>query len=102
MMSALLPIIEELADAPGHAARARWLMAAPHSVLLRDQVDIRRLLTAAGFHEGLAYFEADIAALCAVRGRDGLAPETVRLTREYARIGVQVIARGGAGEGREA
>ncbi len=99
-MTQFLPIIEELADAPDHAARARWLLEAPLAVILRDQVIIHRLLSAAGFHEGLAYFAAEIAALSATRGRDGLAPSTVRMSREYARIGIQVIARGGAGEGK--
>lgn len=97
-MTSLLPIIEELADAPDHAARARWLLEVPLAVIIRDQVTIQRLLSAAGFHEGLAYFGAEIAALSATRGRDGLAPSTVRMTREHARIGIQIIARGGAEE----
>ncbi|MDX0331741.1 hypothetical protein GOC48_16520 [Sinorhizobium meliloti] len=101
-MTQLLPIIEELADAPDHAARARWLLEAPLAVIIRDQVTIQRLLSAAGFHEGLAYFAAEIAALSATRGRDGLAPSTIRMTREYARIGIQIIARGGAEEGKHA
>ncbi|RVI02607.1 hypothetical protein CN205_25740 [Sinorhizobium meliloti] len=100
-MTQFLPIIEELADAPDHAARARWLLRAPLAVIIRDQVIIHRLLSAAGFHEGLAYFAAEIAALSATRGRDGLAPSTLR-TREYARIGIQIIARGGAEEGKHA
>jgi hypothetical protein len=98
-MTSLLPILEELADAPNHAARARWLLEAPLSVLIRDQVTVHRLLSAAGFCEGLAYLTAEIAALSATRGRDGLAPSTIRMTREYARIGMQVIARGGAAGG---
>ncbi|RVJ03355.1 hypothetical protein [Sinorhizobium medicae] len=98
-MTGLLPIIEELADVPDHTARARWLLSVPLAVLIRDQVTVRRLLTSSNFHEGLAYFEAEIAALSAVRGRDGLASNTIRMTREYARIGIQVIARGGAEEG---
>ncbi|WP_085025278.1 hypothetical protein [Ensifer aridi] len=97
-MTSLLPIIEELADAPDNAARARWLLETPLAVLIRDQVTIGRLLSAAAFHEGLAYLAAEIAALSAVRGPDGLAAFTVRMTREHARIGIQVIARGGAGE----
>lgn len=95
-MTSLLPIIEDLADAQDHAGRAQWLLTAPQSVLLRDQMTITQLLNVANFHEGLAYFAAEIAALSATRGRDGLAPETVRMTREHARIGVQVIAREGA------
>ncbi|AEG04257.1 hypothetical protein [Sinorhizobium meliloti] len=98
-MTSLLPIVEELNDAPNHAARARWLLEVPLSVLIREQVTIHRLLSAAGFHEGVAYLAAEITALSATRGQDGLAPHTVRMTREYARIGIQVIARGGALEG---
>lgn len=99
-MSDILPISEELADAPDHAARARWLLEVPLAVIIRDQVTIHRLLSAADFHEGLAYCAAEIAALSATRGRDGLAPSTIRMSREYARIGIQVIARGGAEEGK--
>ncbi|MDW9780943.1 hypothetical protein CN204_03920 [Sinorhizobium meliloti] len=98
-MTSMLPILEELADASDHAARARWLLSVPLAVIIRDQVAIRRLLCAAGFHEGLSYLEAEITALSATRGRDGLAADTVRMTREYARIGIQVIAREGAVEG---
>ncbi|WP_037437133.1 hypothetical protein [Sinorhizobium fredii] len=101
-MTTLLPIIEELADATDHAARARWLLATPLAVLIRDQVTIGRLLSAAGFHEGLAYLAAEIAALSAVRGPDGLAAFTVRMVREHACIGMQVIARGRALEGAHA
>lgn len=97
-MTTLLPIIEELAGAPDHAARARWLLEVPLSVLIRDQVAVNRILSAAGFHEGLAYLAAEISALSATRGRDGLAAQTVRMTREHARIGIQIIARGGAEE----
>ncbi|MDW9573406.1 hypothetical protein GOA73_08455 [Sinorhizobium meliloti] len=100
-MSDILPIIEELADAQDHAARARWLLAVPLSVLIREQVTVNRLLSAAGFHEGLAYLAAEISALSATRGRDGLAAHTVRMTREHARIGIQIIARGGAEEGKD-
>lgn len=96
MTTALLPIVEELLDAADHAERAHWLMAVPLDVLTRERVTIRQALVKANFPEGLAYLEAEIAALSAVRGRDGLAPITVRTTREYARIGVQVFARGGA------
>lgn len=101
-MTQFLPIIEELADAPDHAARARWLLEVPLAVIIRHQVTVHRLLSAAGFHEGLAYFAAEIAALSATRGRDGLAPNTVRMTREYARIGIQIIAREGAEGGKHA
>lgn len=98
-MTSLLPILEELADARDNVARALWLLEVPLTVLIREQVTVNRLLSAAGFHEGLAYLAAEITALSAIRGRDGLAPSTTRMTREYARIGIQVIAREGAVEG---
>ncbi|OMQ44943.1 hypothetical protein [Ensifer sp. 1H6] len=99
MTAALLPIVEELFDAADHSERAHWLLAVPLDVLVRERVCIRQALVKANFPEGLAYLEAEIAALSAVRGRDGLAPITIRTTREYARIGVQVMARGSAMEG---
>ncbi|AWI57167.1 hypothetical protein [Sinorhizobium fredii] len=101
-MTTLLPIIEELADASDHPARARWLLETPLAVLIRDQVTVARLLSASGFHEGLAYLAAEIAALSATRGCDGLAAFSVRMTREHARIGIQVIARGSVPEGGNA
>ncbi|WP_457661890.1 hypothetical protein [Sinorhizobium medicae] len=99
-MTHLLPIIEELADATDHATRARWLLETPLAVLIRDQVTVARLLSAAAFHEGLAYLAAEISALSATRGPDGLAAFSVRMTREHARIGIQIIARRGAEEGK--
>lgn len=98
-MTALLPIIDELASAPDHVSRAHWLLAAPLAVLARDLAQVRPLLEAAGFREGLAYLDFEVAVLSAVRGPDGLPPIAISMMRDRARVGVQVIARGCAGEG---
>ncbi|HTM94889.1 MAG TPA: hypothetical protein VL100_03595, partial [Croceibacterium sp.] len=92
-MSDMLPIIEQLADAPDHVARARWLLRAPEYVLSRDQVVIGKLLAAVGFREGTAALNAEVAASAAVRRPDGSIPITTRLAREHARIGLAIIAR---------
>lgn len=70
-MNALLPIIEELADAADHPARARWLLACPLSVLMKYQDTIRNRLMNAFFREGVAYLEAELA-LCRQVRRDGV------------------------------
>lgn len=70
-MNPLLPIIEELADAPDHPARARWLLACPLSVLFKYQDTIRNRLQNAFFRDGIDYLEGEISMARQVR-RDGL------------------------------
>lgn len=70
-MNPLLPIIEELADAPDHAARARWLLACPLSVLFKYQDTIINRLRNAHFPDGVAYVEAELVR-CRVVRSDGL------------------------------
>lgn len=70
-MNALLPIIEELADAPDHPTRARWLLACPLSVLFKYQDTIRNRLQHALFKDGVDYLEGEISMARQVR-RDGL------------------------------
>lgn len=66
-MNPLLPIIEELADAPDHAARARWLLACPLSVLFKYQDTIINRLRNAHFPDGVAYVEAELVLARQVR-----------------------------------
>jgi hypothetical protein len=95
-MTALLPIVEELLDAPDDAARARWILNAPLHVLLRDEMAIRAALQRAGFQPGLTCLATEIAALCGTRCDDGGHPITLRVSREYARLQLVEIARRGA------
>jgi hypothetical protein len=70
-MNALLPIIEQLADAPDDPARARWLLACPLSVLMKYQDTIRNRLRCAFFQEGVDYLESELA-LCRQVRKSGL------------------------------
>lgn len=92
-MSALLPIIEELADAPDHAARARWLLSAPLAVLVTYQATIRNRLWNAHFPEGVEYIEAELVVARATR-RDGLPVKDNPL-----RVALLALAEGRAFEG---
>ena len=94
-MTAPLPIVEELLDAPDDASRARWILNAPLDVLLRDQMQIRAALQRAGFQPGLTCLATEIAALCGTRCDDGGHPITLRVSREYARLQLVEIARRG-------
>ena len=51
--------------------RATWLLRAPLSTLLRDEMAIRNQLRIAGFREGLAYLDAELRMLRADRREDG-------------------------------
>ena len=65
--NALLPIIEELADAPNHAARAIWLLSCPLAILMTYQTTIRARLRNAGFLEGVDYLDIELATMRSVR-----------------------------------
>lgn len=84
-MNPLLPIIEELMDAPDHAARARWLLACPLTVLITYQGTIVNRLRHARFPLGVAYVEAEIVRHRRVR-RDGLVMDDNLLRRELMAI----------------
>ncbi|WP_426229309.1 hypothetical protein [Pararhizobium sp. DWP3-4] len=98
-MTIMLPIIEQLANAPDDAMRARWLLRVPEQVLSRDHVAIHDLLVTAGFQDGIAALNAEVAASSAIRDSSGTIPQRIRFEREYARIGLAIIARGGEGKG---
>jgi len=70
-MIALLPIIEQLAEAADHAARARWLLRCPLDILGRYEGTIRNRLMHAGFIAGLDYLDALRVVKSSVRGEDG-------------------------------
>jgi hypothetical protein len=98
-MTAMLPIIEQLANAPNDAMRSRWLLRVPEHVLSRDHVAIHDLLVACRFQDGVTALNAEVAASSAIRDTSGTIPQLIRFEREYARIGLAIIARGGAGQG---
>ena len=70
-MSTLLPIIQQLADAPDDAARADWLLRCPLSILMTYQETIRNRLDNDGFEAGCSYLDAMLSVLRSVRDGDG-------------------------------
>lgn len=79
-MSALLPIIEELASARDNQARAEWLLSCPFGILRMYDFTIRNRLLNAGFPEAIDYVEAVGVAMIAVR--DPLTGDFTRSTRQ--------------------
>jgi hypothetical protein len=66
-VNALMPVIADLDDAQDAGAVARWLLACPHSILLSYEFAIRNRLANRNFPDTIAYFEAELASLRAVR-----------------------------------
>ncbi len=94
-MSSMLPIVEQLADCQTHAEREAWLIRCPDGVVDRDHMAIRRILQSASLLAGIAYLEARVAAVNAVRLADGNLPQTVVMAVNVARIDLRIAARQG-------
>ncbi len=94
-MSALLPIVEELADCETDAQRADWLLRVPAGVICRDSSAIRRVLMEARFTLGVEAFEVEFAAINATRLADGGLPQTVVLGVQAVRSFLRDIVRKG-------
>jgi hypothetical protein len=96
-MSALLPIVEELADCETDAQRADWLLRVPAGVICRDCSAIRRILMEAHFTFGLQAFAVEYSALHATRLADGGLPQTVVLSVQAIRSLLrEIVRKGGA------
>ncbi|MDM9619095.1 hypothetical protein [Rhizobium sp. S96] len=96
----MLPIVEILADAQSHAARADWLFACPQNLVYREHMTIRRLLQKAGLLAGVGYLDALLARGDARRLPDGRYPQTIELTVELAAQDLRAAVRAGT-EGAE-
>ncbi len=94
-MTHLLPVVDFLAEALTHQARAIWLCTVPLGVIQRDHSDIADVLKQAGFDAGLAYLAALVAHIHTVRLEDGSVPLETRLTTDYARKLMWAAARQG-------
>ena len=102
-MMPLLPIVECLQNVADDAERARWLLVAPTSILLREEPAIRRILQAAGCLWGVSVLDVELAAMLSVRDPlTGDVPENLRqardLTRSELKVIAGVIARGGVAQ----
>lgn len=95
-MNHLLPIIEILMDCKSDQERADWLLRCPLSVLMTYQATIHQRLAHAGFHDGVAYLEAELVALRGVRCHTGDLVDGPRRVREAGRLAMMEIAYGPA------
>lgn len=75
----MLPILRELIDADGDAARAGVLLSLPDTILLKYLPPIEAALKRARFDAGLAFIDVRLSALRAVRGADGRLPAEHRV-----------------------
>lgn len=94
-MTRLLPVVDLLAEAATHHARADWLCAVPLGVIQRDHMNIADILKRARFDAGLAYLAALMAHINTVRLEDGSVPLETRQTTDYARKLMRAAARQG-------
>ncbi|MGY5812019.1 hypothetical protein ACXHXG_30505 [Rhizobium sp. LEGMi198b] len=86
------PDVEDLDDAATDQQRARWLIRAPLSKLLRNEGYIRRRLQLAQFHAGVAYLDAELSFLRTPRRDDGGPSDLIGI--EVARARMDRIACG--------
>lgn len=92
-MTDMLPIVEELYDYRTHSERGLWLKRCSDGVIHREHMAIRRILQSAGLLAGIAYLEARLAAVNAVRLPDGSLPQTVVMSVNMALIDLTIATR---------
>jgi hypothetical protein len=91
-VTAFPPDVDQLEDAETDQQRARWLLRASLSLLLRDESHIRRRLQLAQFQAGVVYLDAELSFLRNTRRDDGGPTDLVGI--EVARGRMDRIASG--------
>lgn len=94
-MTGMLPIIEVLEDCETDAKRAQWLLHVPSFVFYRSQVDIRRVLRAAGFIKGVELLDLELSLLLSTRDSDGQPPAQIAMTVNAMRGFMRSLVRKG-------
>jgi hypothetical protein len=88
-----LPLLDTLRSCHSDAQRAEWLFRCPLHLIGHAHLDIRAILLAAGLAAGVAYLEAELAGLAAVRTKDGELPFNIRFSINLARGDLKIAAR---------
>jgi hypothetical protein len=91
----LLPIVEGLRDCLSNAERAAWLFQCPPGIFVTHHMEIRKILTDAGFAAGVAYLEAKVAGQMATCLKDGSTRPNILFSIHLARIDLAIAARTG-------
>lgn len=81
-----LPIVDEITALPSQAARADWMIQCPDWHFMGFIASIRSALEDVNFPEAIAYLEARLACLQAVRTPAGTVPN-LKLVPLYIREG---------------
>lgn len=89
----MLPMLRQMLDADGDAARAGILLSAPTRILLRWRVEFDKSCRKARFDEGADYLALLDASADATRV-DGLLPPPLAMPLASARMRLVGIARG--------
>jgi hypothetical protein len=90
----LSPIFSQLDEAEGPAEKARYLLRLSDDLVLRYLGALQRACFDAGFAIGANYLDCRVAALQAVRDREGRLPEHIVQTLEIWRAGLVAVAGG--------
>jgi len=90
-----LPILDDLRRLETDEARTDWLLRLPLFLFVSRWKQLRDALDECGFRAGVAYIEAEAAALHAKRLPDGTQSQSTLFAVHLARIDLKVAARVG-------
>ncbi len=95
----MLPIIRQLHDADGDAARARVLLAMPDVLILKYARTLAEACEKSRFHGGAEFVLRRVTAMRATRTAEGLLPAHLADDFEQFRAAFAAFARGESGGG---
>lgn len=94
MIDSMIPIIRQLHDADGDAARARVLLAMPDNIIMKYTATIADACEKAKFHAGAEFVLRRAVIMKAVRGKDGLLPQPIADDFDQFRVAMATFASG--------
>lgn len=95
-MDSMLPIIRQMHNADGDAARARVLLAMPDVLVLKYAGTLAKACEKARFHGGAEFILRRVTAMRATRTAEGLLPAHIADDFEQFRAAFVAFANGGA------
>lgn len=93
MTDSMIPLIRQLHDADGDAARARVLLAMPDTIILKHAGTIGTACLKAGFQAGAEYILRRVTLMKAVRNGEGLLPDPIAADFDAFRVAFAAFAK---------
>lgn len=93
-LNSMTPQIREMLDAANDRARADVLLRCPDAVLIKHAEIFTRCCERASFQTGKLFVAARVAAMHAVRNRQGTLPEPLRSSAARIHAEVAIFASG--------